>query len=122
MISDRNLVSAMNNTKWIKLANAITADNGSEPTARVKNLDEVEPSGYSLLDWNFSEFNPALIEWIDIDPVKRKRLGALVPDKKMDVSNYIVEALKASNVPYSIENEMYRVWGYYDPAIAPDFV
>lgn len=122
MIDDRNLVSAMNNTKWKRLAQAITTDREFEPFASVKDLDEAESDGFSLLDWKFSEFNPALIEWVDIDPIKRKRVGGLIPDIETDVSSYVLAALKTSNVPYSIEDGMYRVWGYYDPASAPSFV
>ena len=122
MIDDRKLVSAMNRTKWDRLAQAITVDSEFEPNVREKDLDEAEPSGFCLIDWTFSEFNPALIEWIDIDPIKRKRVGALVPDIETDVSTYILDALKNSNVPYSIEGGKYRVWGYYDPSDAPNFV
>jgi len=122
MIDERSLVSAMNRTKWERLAQAITQESELEPTVRMQELGEEEPSGFSLLDWKFSEFNPALVEWIDIDPIKRKRAGGLVPDIETDVSAYILDALKNSNVPYSMEDGMYRVWGYYEPASAPNFV
>jgi len=60
MIDDRSLVSAMNRTKWGRLAQAITAESELQPTVRLKSLDEAQASGFSLMDWKFSEFNPAL--------------------------------------------------------------
>ena len=112
----------MNNTKWNKLGAAIEADEKKKPCVRVKFLFEDEPTGYSLMDWNFEYHNCTLFEWIDIDPTKKIRIGGLVPDKEIDISTYILEILNQNNVPYSIENGMYRVWGYYASGNVPVFV
>ncbi|WP_354667916.1 DUF6678 family protein [Paraglaciecola arctica] len=49
-INEHNFVSVMNNTKWNKLATLIESDPQKEPSVSVKFLNEVEPTGYSLMD------------------------------------------------------------------------
>jgi len=121
-IDENNYVSVMNNTKWNKLGVAIEANEDKEPCVRVKFLFEDEPTGYSLMDWNFENHNCTLFEWIDIDPIKKIRIGGLVPDKEIDLSTHVLEILSQNNIPYSIENGMYRVWGYYASGNVPVFV
>lgn len=108
-INEHNFVSVMNNTKWNKLATAIESDAQKEPCVSVKFLYEAEPTGYSLMDWDLENHNCTLFEWIDIDPIKRIRVGALVPDKEIDLNSHVLEMLNQNNIPYSMENGMYRV-------------
>jgi hypothetical protein len=121
-INEHNLVSVMNNTKWNKLATAIVANDNKEPCVRVKFLRENEPTGFSLMEWNLEVHNCTLFEWIDIDPIKRIRVGGLVPDKEINLTSHVLEILNQNNIPYSIENGMYRVWGYYTSGNVPTFV
>ncbi len=112
----------MNNTKWNKLATVIESDPQKEPCVSVKFLNEAEPTGYSLMDWDLETHNCTLFEWVDIDPIKRIRVGVLVPDKEIDLTSDVLEMLNQSNIPYSIENGMYRVWGYHKSGYVPAFV
>ena len=112
----------MNNTKWIRFASAICSEAKYEPFVRIKDLLTEESSGFSLMDWTFSEFNPARLEWVDIDPIKREHLGKLIPDKETDISDYVKKALIQSNTPYSIEGKYFRIWGYHEPTKSPKFV
>lgn len=122
LIEERNLVSVMNNTKWNKFGIEICSESKFEPFVRIKDLLSQEPSGFALMDWTFSEFNPARVEWVDIDPVKREYLGKLIPDKETDISGYIKKALIQSNTPYSIEGKYFRIWGYHEPTKIPRFM
>ena len=122
LINEHNLISVMNNTKWKKLAIAIESDAQKEPCVSVKFLYEQEPTGYSLMDWDLGVHNCTLFEWVDIDPIKRIRIGGLVPDKEIDLTSSVLEMLNSNNIPYSIESGMYRVWGYYASGNMPAFV
>ena len=79
-------------------------------------------TGFSLNDWGFTEYNPAIFEWLDIDPIKRNRVGGLVPDIETDITSFILQALAESNVPYSKEGNYFRVWGYYVSGKVPTFL
>jgi hypothetical protein len=122
IINERNLVSVMNNTKWKRLAKAITAERELEPFVRSKDIIDESITGFSLNDWGFTEYNPAIFEWLDIDPIKRNRVGGLVPDIETDITSFILQALAESNVPYSKEGNYFRVWGYYVSGKVPTFL
>jgi len=122
IVNERNLVSVMNNTKWKRFAKAITAEKHLEPFVRSKDINDESITGFSLNDWGFIDYNPAIFEWVDIDPIKRKRVGGLVPDIETDITSFIVSALTESNVPYSKEGNYYRVWGYYVSGSVPTFL
>lgn len=122
IVNERNLVSLMNDTKWKKFAKAITAQEELEPFVRSKDITDETISGFALKDWGFTDYNPAIIEWVDIDPIKRKYVGRLAPDIEMDITGYILNALAESNVPYSKEGEYFRVWSYYVAGQVPKFL
>lgn len=60
----------MNNTKWNRFGSAICNEPKLEPLVRIKDLLNEDSSGFSLIDWIFSEFDPARLEWVDITPIK----------------------------------------------------
>ncbi len=115
-------VSFMNNTRWRSLAEILSSQKEFEPMVRLKYLRDTEPMpGFSFLDWEWIKHgNPACIEWMDIDPIKRERQGKLIPDKETDLRKYIKASLNKAKIKYSIEDRKFRVWGY--AKIQPDFV
>lgn len=121
-ITDNQLASFMNKTKWWELAEAFTSNEEFEPQVRLKYLRDTEAMpGFSLLDWEWVRSGKSsCIEWMDIDPIKRVRQGQLVKDKECDFSDFVESTLKELNISYSIEDDKYRVWGY--AKTQPNFV
>ena len=121
-IFEEGLASYMSQTRWCALANELTSNRELEPKVRVKYLRDKDPMpGFSYLDWEWVKFGESsCIEWMDIDPIRKERLGKLIPDKETDISNFIEKSLKNAKVKYSLEQNKYRVWGY--AATQPEFV
>ena len=75
-ISNNQLASCMNNTKWKELVNEITSIEGYEPLVNIKLIFEKENNNnnnnnnsFSLVWWNEVERDGfELIEWIQIKP------------------------------------------------------
>ena len=121
-INKRSLISVMNNSKWAKLANALMNLEKMEPFVRIKDIYEDEPSGFSLFDWTFSEYNPARLEWVDINPIQKVHRGRLISDLEVDVTELVLNAILSTKIPYSKEESYFRIWGYYEAGKVPDFL
>ena len=120
-INDNQLASFMNKTRWRELADELTSNDNFEPKVRLKYLRQENMTGFTLLDWEWVRSGESsCIEWMDIDPIKRVRQGQLVKDKEYDFRMYVESTLKEFHIKYTIEDEMYRVWGYSKSQ--PDFV
>lgn len=122
ILNDRRLVSVMNNTKWTELGVAIESDPDKEPVVSVKFLFEEEPTGFALMNWDLDIHNCTAFEWVDIHPIKRIRVGKLIKDKEVDLHQYIQNILSSNQIPYSIEKDCFRVWGYHPANESPKFV
>ena len=51
----------------------------------------------------FERFGPIRIsdlEWLDIDPIEVKRIGRLVPDRRIDHSDVLLQLLSQVNQPF----------------------
>lgn len=119
-INDNQLASFMNKTRWRELANKFTSNDDFEPQVRLKYLRQESMTGFSLDDWEWVQHGESsCIEWMDIDPIKRVRIGQLVKDKEYDFSSFVKSTLKELNIRYTIEDKIYRVWGYAKSQ--PDF-
>ena len=66
-------------------------------------------------EWSIGPPMYKAIEWVEIDPVIRERLGALVPDKLTDRTEAIVALLEDNHIPYTVENSYVKIWGYRRP-------
>ncbi len=122
-INKLQLTSVMNKTKWQKLANAIIELQDFDPLIKVKYLNDNHEYGYSCLNWEYvKQEDSKYIQWLNIDPVKKVYVGQLIPHKEIPFHERIVKILQDNNIPYSIEDGMYRVWGYLEPSQSPDFV
>lgn len=119
-IAREQLVSVMNDTKWAKLQTLMLELEDSRPPFRVRCLgdkgewllDQRESWDY---DWNYHLPAYIAIEWLDIDPAKSQRDGRLVGNKKTEHNATIIDLLKMNHIPFSIEGDSIRVWGYHRP-------
>ena len=49
------------------------------------------------------------LEWLDINPIERIRIGSRLPDKLSDHTEQIKNHLDKSSIPYIINNKIIRV-------------
>lgn len=68
-----------------------------------------------------SDEDPAVIEWMESDPVFRTHRGQLIADREDDLMDDVVAALKAHNIPVSREGPLLKVWGYVRSGAQPEF-
>ena len=124
IINEKQLSSIMSNTKWRRLATVLTSNDEFEPKVWLKYLQDKHPNkGYSLLDWEWVKHGESsCIEWMVIDPVKSQHRGQLVKPTLTDYSEYIESCLQKCSIPYSMEEQHYKVWGYIHPGTSPNFV
>ena len=122
LVNQRQLVSVMNKTKWTELCNSFDCENKASPNVRYKLIYSEQEFGFSKIWWNQLLHECEAIEWIDFRLVLREHRGNLLPDKEIDISKQIKEALQAHDIPYSVEGENLRVWGYISAENSPVFV
>jgi len=120
-VSEKNMFSIMNNTKWNELRNAVK-DLPFPPPYILKGVLEDELDDYKfdqdvwyLGDWSDEAFlwgKLYEVEWIKVRPRYIKYKGQLVPDELIDETQQFVEILERYNIPYETVNGMYVIYGY----------
>lgn len=124
-LHEHGLVPVMNATKWAELAAYLRCLVPYGPQVRLKELFEDEPGpGFIHLDWDWviHDGETRLIEWLEIDPIRRTARGRLIPDHLEDLGPRIEDVLHRTAVPFSREGELFKVWGYVRAGAQPDFV
>ncbi|TVP80162.1 MAG: hypothetical protein EA353_04600 [Puniceicoccaceae bacterium] len=114
------LVSLMNDTKWEALRSAMIALKEFNPCYRLACLRS-EPDVNWDGDWHYHLPPFKCIEWLEIDPVQKKRIGRLVKDEETDFSKEIKTILWAEHIPFSLEGGLIRIWGYQRPGTQINF-
>ena len=116
-IKATQLASAMNKTKWRRLAAAMTSNPDFEPQVRVKHLlDKEEPAGFTFLDWEWMKYGETKwIDWMELSPVHRKYVGRLVDDKQTDFTDWLRTALMGQSIPFEEIDNIFKVSGYIRP-------
>jgi hypothetical protein len=115
-IFDRQLVSVMNRTKWQRVAQTLTSNPVFNPQTRVQYLDGYV-GGFSHEDWDWVKSGDTrVIEWMDIDPIKREHIGRLVEPAQSDFSNWVREALTSYSIPFVEADGLFRINGYLQPS------
>jgi hypothetical protein len=122
IIDDRQLVSVMNKTKWRELCGEFEEIHELGVSVRYKMITSDQLYGFSPVWWDQLFRETVAVEWIDFAPKKRKRRDQLVSDKETDISDVILGIFKKHNIPYSLENDFFRVWGYLNQDVHPVFV
>lgn len=122
IIAKRQLTSVMNRTKWLKLGDVVESFGDLEPSVNYERFDEESTGGFSTIHWDQFAVISERILWLDIQPYKSERLGALVKNRRIDIRSQLLRKLKNQSIPHSLEGENIRVWGYITPEQVVDFV
>ena len=122
-VNERQLSSVMNKTKWYELEKALNGSEDFIPYVRYKLIyDENPNAGFTAVWWHELLEIAETIEWLEVDPFKREWLGRLVADRVTDFSDVVSAQLTQYSIPYSIENGMFRIWGYLRRDESPEFI
>jgi hypothetical protein len=113
-ITNHQLSSCMNNTKWKELVSELTSIECYEPLVNIKLIfDNENNNDFSHVWWDEVERDGfELIEWIQIKPFKIEKVGRLIEPKKTDFTEFVKKALDKHNIPYNYGNEVFTVQGY----------
>jgi len=130
LIARECAASLMNDAKW----NRALSELRTSPTRfRIKLLTQPDVSSWDTLvpdsPKNYVELptlgGPVLcleVEWLEIDPLERRKVGRLVRDRVIDHSPTLEQTLAALRLPYSKEESMLRIWGHLRKGQAPRFL
>jgi hypothetical protein len=113
-ITDHQLLSCMNNTKWKELASEITSIEDYELLVKIKLIfDKENDNGFSPVWWDEVESDGfELIEWVQIKPFKIEKAGRLIEPKKTDFTESVKKALAKHNIQYEYDSSVFTVHGY----------
>lgn len=122
----RNLCSYMNDTKWNELRTAVMNDLPFPPPYIMKTLFKAscpEEKNFQHDVWYLGDWYEGLtyenyfnsgfaIEWLKVRPRYLKHRGQLIEPAIIDETEEFEEILRRYNIPFSIENGMYCIYGY----------
>jgi hypothetical protein len=112
-IQREQLVSSMSDTKWVELQAAMGKVAPCPPRYRVKCLRDAEPSPENWeRDWRNHLPSFKTIEWVEIDPIHRKRRGQLLKDIERDMTGDIVSLLHGHSIPFVHCTGRIRIYGW----------
>lgn len=118
-VTERNLVSIMNDTKWRELQGAVISSLLFPPPYQGKYLledslhpDEFETDVSYWGDWKEGIVPFYRVEWIRVRPRYLKHRGHLVSPEVIDITDDFVKLLKELSIPYRLENDTYYIYGY----------
>jgi len=116
-ISNHQIASVMNKTKWRELAAVMTSNSEFSPLVRVRHLlDETQVTGFAHLDWEWVKLGETnWIEWLEIDPIRRDYVGRIVDDKEVDFTEWVRAALRGKTIPFEEEDRIFKIRGYIRP-------
>lgn len=113
-IAREGLSSVMNQTRWREAIQVLLQTQGYGLRFLVKCLREPEASA---IQWesSFPYHVPqpfTVIEWLEVDPVVRKRQGQVVAEEVQDHTEAVLTALRSRNVPCFQVHGLIRIPGY----------
>ena len=113
-ISNNNLISYMNNTKWNKFLDGLITNQVSSPVVKYKYIRHTEIYGPSHVDWE--DFKSCQkfenIEWIKVLPIEKLYIGEVAGSKYINRTDEYIKWLSCINVHYVIENAEITIYGY----------
>ena len=126
LVKKDQLTSCMNQTKWLKLRQAMQEEMPFPPAYTFKLLDELEPpedwntsaAPSYIGDWESGCLSPSmlvLVEWLKIDPRLAKGRGRLIEPEITDASNQLREVLARYNISYEERGAAFLIYGYRRP-------
>lgn len=108
LVADGQLIPVLNNTKWSELIEEMLGGAELKPQFRCRSV--FAPPGY-MTEWDgewYHHIHPvAELEWVDL---------------RATSEDWLRQALRKHNIPFSIEQGVLRVWGYVRPAAWPCWV
>ncbi|WHS58135.1 DUF6678 family protein [Pseudomonas sp. G2-4] len=107
LLTASTILPMMNNTKWAELIEAMLGTPEMKPEFRLHST--LAPSGYCTDwdgDWHYHIHPVAEIEWIELRAVSL---------------DWLLSTLRKHNLPFSLEGETPRVWGYTRQGLQPDW-
>ena len=123
-IEREQLCSTMNATKWREAIQVLLDIPNFTVRYRAKAVREDAPPP-DQWEGFFSHLHlggSVDIEWLEIDPIQRIHRGALLDDLEIDRTAEVVQALHSVPVPFTLESNAIRIWGYTRPGASPEFV
>jgi len=105
------LTGVLNDTKWQQLFTALEGIQGVLDFRRrdVRDAPETTPRWDSDIYHVFGGWEN--IEWLDIRAQVTHQRGALVAPEVEDHTDVLVDAVRASGVPFATTSDGVRVWG-----------
>lgn len=118
-VSERQLASIMNNTKWRELQTAVLNTLPFPPPFQAKYVLVESPSPSEFEDdvWYLGDWVEGLmpfynIEWIRVRPRRIVNTGRLIPPEIIDITEEFKGILKEYSIPYYCDNESIYIYGY----------
>lgn len=119
-LSQHNMASLMNSTKWRELAVALQRVERGGPRVRLKYLRDAPSPGFAHLDWEWVKYGEtSIIEWMEIDTRYTSHRGRLVQPEEKDLGEAIAATLRAVGVAFSREGHIIKVWGHVSASDIP---
>lgn len=119
IVTEKQLCSIMNNTKWEKLQSGVLKQLPFTPPYQVKYILQEKPEPVTfdndvwyLGDWIEGLFPFYSIEWIKVRPRYVKNKGRLVDGEVIDITDQFRELLHNLHIPYKEENNVFFIYGY----------
>ena len=122
LISDKNMYSIMNNTKWLELQYAMQNEVPFSPPYILKcviddgdiELPTFDKGVWYLGNWDDEVLQPFFnIEWVKIRPRYIKLRGNLINGEAVDETEEFLSLLKKYSIPYEEEGDgSYIIYGY----------
>ena len=112
-IAREQLCSLMNDTKWRETMSLLQSIPNFHVRLRVKGVQEDTPPPAhwdGSFPWHLPTYES--IEWLEIDPLVRRRRGMLIDDLVVDFTAQLTQVLRSIPVSFTFENGAIRIWGY----------
>lgn len=116
-ISENQLTSYMNHTKWVAFVKGINSIDGYEPMVNIKQIFDEENNGaFTQVNWTeVAQDGFERIERIQIDPIKKQYVGRLVAPQTTDFTEQLKTSLDKHHIPYDFEGGIFTIYGYRRP-------
>jgi len=118
IISQKQMYSVMNDTKWKELQQAINELLFPPPYELKYVTDEEDPLEFNedvtyIGDWSDEPLTPFFrIEWIKVRPRYRKYRGRLIQEELVDETEEFIYLLKKYYIPYEEKQGTFIIYGY----------
>lgn len=119
VVSERQLASIMNNTKWEELQTAVLNTLPFPPPYQAKYVLEDVPYPNEFEDdvWYMGDWIEGLmpffhIEWIRVRARRVVKKGMLIQPEVTDITEEFIRILKDYSIPYYRDNQSIYIYGY----------